>query len=212
MRVRLISSAIMLAGLVGMSGPVMADTITETRDLPAFSKLSVNGSIDVDVSVGESQSVTIRADDSEIDRIRTKVENDTLVIRMKGNFRNSRNMLATIKVPDFSAIAINGSSDADIRNIDSENFKIKINGSGDVAANGQCTDARYYINGSGDISAHGLKCESASVRISGSGDADVHASSDITVSISGSGDVSATGRPAVKKVSVSGSGSFEMQD
>lgn len=206
---------ILLAGsilMVGLASPVIAKTVTQSRDVSSFSKVTINGSIDANVMVGEAQSVSIRADDREIDRIETSIKGDTLVIKMKGNFRKSRDMLATITVPELTALRINGSSDADIRNVDSDDFQIGISGSGDVSATGRCGEADYRISGSGDISAQSLQCESVTVRISGSGDADVHASSDITIGISGSGDVTSSGNPTVKKVRISGSGSFEMQD
>lgn len=209
MRISILTASVIL---VGLASPAMSKTITQARDVPTFSKVTISGSINADVTVGEAQSVNIKADDNEINRIETRVKDDTLIIKMKGSFRKSRGMLATITVPELSAISINGSADADIRNIDSDQFQIGISGSGDVTATGRCREAKYGISGSGDISAQSLQCETVSVGISGSGDADVYASSEISVSISGSGDVTALGRPTVKRVSVSGSASFTMKD
>lgn len=198
--------------LIGIAGPIMAKTVTQSRDVPPFSKVIINGSIDAKITVGQEQSVKIRADDREIDRIKTTVKDDTLTIHTKGSFRRSDDLQTTITVPSLSAISINGSADADIYNINSDQFHIGISGSGDVSASGRCGSARYGISGSGDISAESLQCDTVSVGISGSGDADVYASSEISIAISGSGDVTAAGRPTVKKVAISGSASFVMKD
>ncbi|GEQ97294.1 hypothetical protein JCM17844_09310 [Iodidimonas gelatinilytica] len=195
-----------------LSTTALAAPVTQTRDVPSFTKIAINGSIDADITVGPKRSVAITADAEDQDRIKTEVRGDTLVIRMKGRFQHSGDMQATIQVPKLEGIDINGSSDAVIAGIDSEDFEININGSGDVSAQGRCDEAEYEINGSGDISAFDLVCNDIDVEINGSGDTDVYAEKSIQISISGSGDVTAKGSPKVKHMRSSGSGSFQMKD
>lgn len=205
---------LMLTSLLAATaaGAAMADETTTTRDVPAFKRVSINGSIDAVIKAGESRSVTITAEEDHQKQIETFVRGDTLVIKMRGRFNNSRNMVATISTETLEGLEINGSSDARLSGIRSETFEVEINGSGDVVASGECGSAKYETNGSGDIDATKLKCKDVRVEISGSGDSDLYASGELTVSISGSGDVTAYGKPTVRKVSTSGSGSFAMKD
>ena len=202
----------MLAVLMMGASPSMADSITQKRDLPDFEKIRIKGAMDADIRVGESQSVAIKADADDQGRIKTSVKDKTLIIDMKGQFRSSRNRLATISVPNLDAIMINGSSDATIKGIKTDRFSARISGSGDIIADGTCGSADYVINGSGDIDMSALRCDQVKVKINGSGDADVYARKDITVVINGSGDIEVSGKPLVKNVSISGSGSLEMSE
>ncbi|GAK34089.1 hypothetical protein AQ1_01985 [alpha proteobacterium Q-1] len=201
-----------LAVLMMGAAPSLAEPITQQRDLPAFEKIRIKGAMDANIMVGGSQSVAIRAEQDDQDRIKTSVKDKTLIIDMKGRFQSSDKLLATISVPNLNAIMIDGSSDATIKGIKTDRFSAEISGSGDIMADGTCGSADYEINGSGDIDMRALRCDQVAIEINGSGDADVYAGKGITVEINGSGDVSVAGKPLVKSVSISGSGNFEMHD
>ncbi|WP_281301290.1 MULTISPECIES: head GIN domain-containing protein [unclassified Iodidimonas] len=201
-----------LALLMMGAAPSLAEPITQQRDLPAFEKIRIKGSMDANIMVGGSQSVAIRAEQDDQDRIKTSVKDKTLIIDMKGRFRSSDKLLATISVPNLDAIMIDGSSDASIKGIKTDRFSAKISGSGDIMADGTCGAADYSINGSGDLDMRALRCDQVAIEINGSGDADVYAGKSISVEINGSGDVEVSGKPLVKSVSISGSGNFEMHD
>lgn len=194
-------------------GLALAAPVEQSRDVPTFDRIELHGSIDaeIDVDAGE-QSVVIRADADLQDRIRTEVRGRTLVIDMKGSFRNVGAMKALIRVAALEALDIDGSSDARIRGIDSPRFDIEIDGSGDVEAAGRAATCHFEIDGSGDISARDLGCGDAEVDISGSGDAEIHVTGSLSIDIAGSGDVDAWGSPSTRRVTTSGSGDFRVHD
>ncbi len=205
-RLRL-SIAVLAAALFAGSAAVAAP-VPQSRDVPAFRKIEINGGMDATVTVGAPQAVTIHADADDQERIKTKVRGDTLIIKMKGRFHNTRGIRAEISVPALEGFAINGSSDASVTGVEAKRFDIVINGSGDIAISGHAGRCRVEINGSGDISARAFRCNDVAVEISGSGDAEVSASGRLDVEISGSGDVDAWGAPKVERISISGSGDF----
>ncbi len=187
---------------------VLAKDVTESREVGAFTKVVTKGSIDSVVTVGGGQSVSIQADEDDIDDIKTEVKGDTLYISIKKNGRwsNHGDIKATISMASFESFGISGSGEAEITGIDGGNVELSISGSGDITAEGNCGDIEIDISGSGDVEAQNLICRNGDVEISGSGDASVHATGDISVEVSGSGEVDVYGDPSVRRMRISGSG------
>ncbi len=57
----------------------------ETRELGNYNSLASQGSIDVQIAYGNSNSVAIEADENLLPYIETLVENDKLLIKSKKN-------------------------------------------------------------------------------------------------------------------------------
>lgn len=181
---------------------------TQSRVVPEFTRVRVDGSSFVEVSVGGSQSLSVTADDNLIDDLTTEVRNGELVISTRDGVNASFRIgpSVRIEVPSLGAFAIHGSGDGRIRGITGESFAVSIQGSGDLSASGRVTKLNVSIEGSGDADLMGLECQDASVAIEGSGDVGVHCSSSLTAAISGSGDIDYRGSPPHTSISVSGSG------
>ena len=79
-----------IACVVAACGPAGSGTlVTETRDVAPFTALDVTAGIDVRLVVDPDAppAVAVTYDDNLLDRIRTDVEGDTLVISPSGSFR-----------------------------------------------------------------------------------------------------------------------------
>ena len=92
-----------------------------------------------------------------------------------------------------------------------DNIKAGISGSGSINLFGKADDFTATINGSGEINAFDLETKNVSVTISGSGDCRVNVSESLNTTISGSGDIYYKGRPQIS-TRISGSGSLRSQD
>ena len=207
-------------------------SVTETRSLADFQAVALNGSMDLVVRQGATQSVQVEADDNLLPLLETVVESTgqgaTLVVRWKkGQSLYTRSKVSiTVTVPKLSALtaagsgdikvesfntpalklSLSGSGDAKLQGLSTADFGISISGSGDVVANGSATKLSIRIAGSGDVRLMDLKSDDVSVSVAGSGDVAVNAAKTLDVRIAGSGDVSYSGNPAVKS-KVAGSGS-----
>lgn len=185
------------------------------RDLPTFTAVSLEGSMDVTVTSGEDQRVEIIADPEMLEYIRTRVTRGELRIWTKRRgrlFSRHGKIEVRISMADLRGIEINGSGDAKASGIDTDKFALEINGSGEATLQGRCETVSYEINGSGDIDATALKCVDADIEINGSGDADIFATGKLTAEINGSGDILAIGGPRINRFSSSGSGSIRTED
>jgi len=206
------------------------NVVKENRDnVPSFNEISVSGSMDVYVSKGATQSITIEGDDNIIPYVELEVKGSDLNIGMRRNYNyNFRKSLKIyITVPEVVGVSLTGSGDLKMEDefsvtrdvkvsltgsgnlyarFKAPNVGARLTGSGDLYIAGETRDFNIVITGSGDVDGDNLMSEATKVSISGSGDASVHASVDLDVKISGSGDVTYKGSPNVNS-KISGSGS-----
>lgn len=192
---------------------VLADEVSEVRDLSEFSRIVIESSADVNVEVGGTQRVEVFADDDKISRVETEVRGGTLYISIKdGKWWRNSHVNLDIQVKSLNGIEIDGSGDISVVNVDSNDFEIEIDGSGDVDLEGKCGALTINVDGSGDINSKEMKCASASIDINGSGDVDVYASESIVLDINGSGDIKVYGDPDKVRPTISGSGDLRFVD
>jgi hypothetical protein len=182
---------------------------SEVRQLSAFDEISVAGSADIEVFVGQgAPSVTLTIDDNLLQHVVTEVDGDTLEIYLDKDFRYDHDvrLKAEITTPELSAVSLAGAGDVDVRGVRAEHFAASIAGSGDMTIVGDTDSLEVSIAGSGAVDTLALRSRRAEVSIAGSGDVLVHASEDLDVSVAGSGDVGYHGHPQVSR-SILGSGS-----
>lgn len=180
--------------------------VTQERDIDNFTRIELSGSFDLFVQVGEQPSLSITFDDNIIEHIETEVHGRTLEIDCRESFSSSRGCRIAIAVPKLDAIFLSGSGDIVAENIDSDEFRFEVSGSGDFEARGRVKELDISVKGSGDVDARDLIAEYAYVVIKGSGDVDVHATEELDGSIYGSGDITYFGDPKHVSRRVAGSG------
>lgn len=209
------TAAVTLAGCmvvdaVSQAGPSVKGSgtaKTETRDVPAFTHIAVQGAMDCDIAVGGKQSVSITSDDNLISHIKTEVKGDTLIIGFKDNSSTSTKLgfKATITVPKLNGFDLAGSGNTTITNVSSASFIASISGSGGIDLSGSADAFSVSIAGAGDVHAKSLKTKSSQVSISGSGNIQVAVQDRLDANIAGSGSIRYFGDPKVSK-SIVGSG------
>lgn len=201
--------------------------VKQARDVAQFSGLALSIGAKVDVRLGNSENVSIEADDNIMPLLETVVEDGSLHIRpnkknLQLDSRNIRIVVTTRKLSNISvggsgsvtasemrgekmSFDVGGSGSIDVREVKSERVSVAVGGSGSVKAGGKAERLEISIGGSGNVNTSQLAVREASVSIGGSGDATVNASKELSVSVAGSGDVGYYGDPQISK-SVLGSG------
>ncbi len=186
--------------------------ITETRDVPVFHSIRSSGSMDVEVTLGEVQSVEVIADDNLVDLFTTEVKNGQLLIGTKSNTNYSTRSDIKINVVarEIQSLKVNGSGSIKASNIDSDAFSASVNGSGDIFANGSAAKVDVSVTGSGEVDLAQVQAETVSVQVTGSGDVDVNCTQKLSAKITGSGDIRYASHPDLKiEKRVVGSGDIE---
>lgn len=184
-------------------------TKTETRDVPAFTRVDSKGSAEMIVTIGDKQSLTIEADDNILPLIDTGVKGDKLEISSHGSYSTRTPIKITITVAALNEARVAGSGSISATGIDAKKFDAHVTGSGDINITGKAESLTASISGSGNIDTTKLPVAVADVRVTGSGNAKVNAMKSITATVTGSGDVHYAGNPSEVQEHVTGSGSVK---
>ncbi|MEN3277914.1 MAG: hypothetical protein V7631_3704, partial [Massilia sp.] len=104
----------------------------ETRDVGHFRGVALALPANVELRVGNSESVTIETDDNLLPLIETEVENGTLKIRtVKKNLNlQTRSMKIVVQARAIDHLAVAGSGSLDADALQARNLKLDLGGSG----------------------------------------------------------------------------------
>jgi hypothetical protein len=224
-----LTSGCIVIDLNGCSGQRVRGSgtvISESRQVPEFRELRLEGRGKVALSKGSRSSVEVTTDDNILPSIETEVRNGKLIISQKKwmNLRpTTLNFAITIK--DLAGISIAGSGDiigneefnsdrlyTDIAGsgdiaikVSADRLESSISGSGSISLSGSAHSHDARITGSGDVDAFELQARDSSVVITGSGNCRIRVSDRLQAKITGSGDVLYKGDPRISQ-SITGSG------
>ena len=154
------------------------DVETMEVSLADFTGVSVTGTCDVDIQIGDIQSVELSAQSQILDVMTYEVKDGILNIGFKRGttVKESKEISAYIVVPAVSYIAVTGAG----------NFKLD-------GAKQEFLD--IYITGTGNVNAFNLEVDDCMVKISGAGMCELNVIESLDVQISGVGDIFYTGHP-----------------
>lgn len=208
------------------------NVITEIRQVSNFASIELNGSGQVIVTQGGSESLTIETDDNVMEHIKAEVEGGTLKLGLVTGTQTGVNIQSTsrlvfhVGVDDLEGLTVSGSGHMESEMIESDRLEATVNGSGEIQIDElSASQVNAEINGSGEIGLAGdltaqeitvggsgkyvggnLCSGSVKVSVSGSGNATVCVNESLDADVSGSGSVNYYGQPSSVNSSNSGSG------
>jgi hypothetical protein len=194
----------------------------ETREVSAFSSLLSRGSMNVEISYGNSNKITVEADENLLPYIETTVADGKLTIKTKKNINIKTNSKMVVYVtmnkinslqlsgsgnitgkgaftnPGKTDIGISGSGNINLSFDSFGDLDLAISGSGNMNLKGSATNnILAAVSGSGNIESADISSNNVDARISGSGNIKVYASRSIDAKISGSGNVYYKGNASI---------------
>jgi len=179
------------------------NVISETRNVSGFDSVMLEGSGNVTVSFGSSESVMVEADDNIVPLIETTVQNGRLVIGTKNNTNiTTRNGIhVTVTAKSLKGISLKGSGDIKVTNLTGSNVTVELPGSGNITVTGTADSVNISL-------ADGLQARSATITLNGSGNITAYASENLEATLRGSGTIHYSGNPSQVNKSVTGSGTI----
>ncbi len=188
-----------------------ASAAEQTRPMPAFTGVSVQGPINMIVEVGKSQSLVLKGDDKFFKRVMTKVVDGKLVITFPKGENNDVNTDSTINIsmPALTSFHVEGAGSADLRNINSDSIDIGFQGAGRLVASGKVKQLKLNAQGVGDVDTKALLAQDANVRFEGIGAVKVYASQKLDAVVQGMGSLNYYGNPRLVNKKVEGIGSVK---
>ena len=214
--------AVLLLAVVAFG--LIAQTDSEERDVPAFSKLRVNRGIDVRLTQSDRQHLRVDVDGVDLDDVVTEVRGDELRISRAG-FGNllGRGGGVTVDVEfvrldeieasggsdiegrnairaEALTVEVSGGSDVDLTVEDVHQLDFTASGGSDLRLRGTARALTIDASGGSDVAARGLEARRANVRVSGGSDAAVHVTEEIDIEANGGSDVEVYGDPGTRTV------------
>jgi len=195
------------------------NVITTTREIPDFDEVVSAGNYDVYITIADSTSLRIEAEENLIRFIETYVSGRNLYIEEKDDYwlDNNKPMKLFLTTPSLDEILLTGSGKIVCDTISSEylilkitgsgkiefnktyvdNMKAVLTGSGDIILSGKGLESEYNVTGSGSIRAIDFIHNDSESTITGSGNIYVYAIEYLKAVITGSGDIYYEGNPDI---------------
>ena len=151
---------------------------TETRTLPAFTRIQVNGDFKVQLSIDSASVAIVEADENLQDLIVTHVSGDKLVIESRnGDCLNpSYPIEISVVSPSVDNIELNGSGNVYCYGLNAEELVLTLSGSGEIDCSKiMATSAMLDLEGSGKIDC-AAAVENLTSQIEGSGEIRINGS------------------------------------
>jgi hypothetical protein len=188
-----------------------ATATDQTRTVPAFDGVSVQGPIHMIVNAGKTQSLVFQGDDKFLRSVESKVVNGTLILTFpknyKGEVKSESRIL--ISVPALRNFYVEGAGYAELNNISGDSIDIGFQGAGKLVANGSIKQLKLQAQGVGDVDTKDLKAERANVSFEGIGAVKVYASERLDAVVQGMGSLDYYGNPKTVNKTVEGIGSVK---
>ncbi|WP_052180856.1 GIN domain-containing protein [Alistipes sp. ZOR0009] len=158
----------------------------------AFKEVTVTGQATLNVSYGDVQTITLKAQESILDIIEVKSDGKLLTIGVKDGYSISTNkgIVVNVVLPTpVEKYTVAGAAEVNVTGKPQENLNIE-------------------VAGAADFNGGALEVKNVTVAIAGAGDCKVWATDNLAVSIAGAGDVKYRGNPVLKK-DIAGIGSVK---
>jgi hypothetical protein len=214
---------ILLSSLFLINAFTFKAQTSQTRETSPFKKIEVSGAASVVFTQSDTLTLKVVADDKEINNIFTSFENETLVIKAKGNFTHSYkiyvsgNTLNKITssgaskftstntiVTDSLSIDVSGASNV-TATIKTSQVDAMLSGASNVTLEGNTQKVYSTVSGASSLKTYKLNSTVTSVTASGASYARVFATEKINANATGSSTIKFKGDP--KDVSAEASSS-----
>ncbi len=164
-------------------------------DLKACSELTLKCGLDIDVTFGPQQKITLLMDKNLVSYYEIEAHGGVLVVDADKDPRPSRGACLEVTLSALDRLTVDGAGDITIRGYDGDQLALAVDGAGDLKVDGKVGELVLSVNGAGDIDARRLESRTADVSVNGAGDITVWASERAKVEINGVGDVDVYGDP-----------------
>ena len=180
--------------------------VSELRSVQPFQRVLLDGTSDVSITFGDTQSVTVTADDNLLSLVATKVMANELRVGTSGSYSTSVGIQIDIVVPRLIACELNGTGDINISGYTGEELELITDGIGNITCGGTVGIVHATTAGIGDIELAELVAREAYAITDGIGGIVVNATEKVDARINGIGNITIIGDPESVRTEVDGIG------
>lgn len=198
----------------------------QTREITPFKAIDASGASNVYFTTSDTLSLSVEGDADELPFIETKVQDNILFIKTKGNFRHpfkikvAGNNLSLITLSgaasfksnndvktDSLTIEASGAANMDMP-VSTRSIRATISGASDVSLWGNTQNINANVSGASSLKAYKLNSLNTNVTASGASSAKVFSSQKIVLNATGASTIKFKGEP--KDVSAEGSSASQI--
>lgn len=201
----IVAALLLIGGCVRSETPIRVEgsgTVTsETRPLTDVRGISLASVGDVEVVIGDEESIVIEAEENLIPFINTEVTDGVLTIGFTDQISLdlTRSVHFKVTVRRLELAEISGAGTLTIDDPGTDRIELSVPGAGTISVSGAVARLTASISGTGTVDAARLAADDVIVQMSGAGDATVWAVDSLAVTLSGVGNVSYWGEPQVQQ-------------
>ena len=213
---QLILPAIALVTLVGCDdrereidrGPAT----TETREVDEFDSISLRGSAQLQVRIGEPVSLTVEGSEKALARVETEVDGDTLYIRTSRKDwvfpGGSSRLIVRVTLPKLADLRLEGGNDVRLTGFDGGETTIDIEGAANLKGEGRLDELTVHMSGAGHADLRQLVASDATVTVDGVGSVYVNSTESLDATMNGVGAILYSGTPRDVNTAMRGVGTI----
>ena len=169
----------------------------EQRNLPSFTSVKVADDFDVEITIGEPQSISITVDDNLTDEIETKVKGDELTIEVAGALQPDFSIPPRIVIvtPNLVKVENKANGVVVVKDVQTREFRVENKGDGTVEVNGRTDQVTIEKTDDGVVMIRDLIAKQVLLDIDGNGLVEVTATEALTGKARGIGNLVYFGEP-----------------
>lgn len=191
------------------------NVVKEERKAGTFDEIKVSSGIDVYLTQGSRESITVEADENLHEYIMTEIRNGELNVYTEVLIRDAERKRVYVTMRNIESVKTTSAGDIVGQNpvkaekleisassagsinleVDAGEVEVYISSSGDVTLSGQADYLDASLSSAGDLNAFDLQVKEAEVSASSAGDADVSVTDKIFARASSAGEITYQGSP-----------------
>lgn len=186
----------------------------ETRDIGSIHSVVLNTAGELTIVRGETDSLSIHADDNILPILSSEVADGVLTLDLKhgsNGYTTDLGVQYQLTVTDLSKITANSSSNVKAEALSGDTVTLILNGSGDINVDRiEAEAADFELASAGALEIMNLDARTVALLIGGSGDARIHhlKADTLDARLMSAGDAVLSGEADHQEVRIQGSGSF----
>jgi len=190
----------------------------ETRDLPVFHKIHLDGVGNVEYIVSEDYKIEVTTHIDLLPAVKTYVSKDELHIDLTGRHKDVKKLEYKVYAPDVYEFKVDGVGDIycfdqviadhvyllqdgvgkiNMQDVVAKTIYARMSDVGDIIISGDADQVSYKMDGVGNIRGFDLTARIGEAVLDGVGDIEINASEDLTIDHDGVGKVYYKGSPTI---------------
>jgi len=204
------------------------NVVTKERKTESFTGVKASSGIDVYLTQGNTESMSVEADENLHEYIITEVRGGILNVYTDANIREAEKKIVYVTIKQVKSVStssagdivgqspiktdmleLSASSAGDIKlEVYANEIDIDISSSGDITLSGEAAKLDVDLSSAGDLNAYNMLVKEADVSVSSAGNADINVSEKIFARASSAGDINYMGNPKYVDARSSSAGSI----